>query len=419
MSKELIWNSYILLILSGVTALWGGDSFGETGIKKPFSTPIKSPHWRSVWSKKMQGAISELALSGHGDVVLVATLPDSDLGNGPKTPLLFRLGKNGHQDWQVRLKSPVQEMDLSADATLAVTSQLDRQLMAYGVNGELLWSLPASCKPMILNSLKKILCSHDDPASSGVAFDVLDWKGKKLLSYPARGDLLALKVSWDEKRTALGFAQGDVVVLDSEFQSLISKRIEGEIIDVAVSSLLPVSSTLNPFAAEKVSGKEQEVSAQVAVLYRDLEKSLKITLLDSSGKVIQTLTPSFKAQQLEMSSQGNALYYYGNTSQGQWVGSVKTPFKQEEWKRGEKTPSDYIAPLHVGSSGVWMGYEKQLTDQRESHLLSLNSQGEVRWDLSIPRSPQSYIYTHRPVSLLPGVVVATDDGKLSLLQLVE
>ena len=430
MSKELIWKSDILLVLWAVIGLWAGEGYAQVSSKKPLAVHSKGPHWQSIWSKKMQGAISELAVSPQADVVIVATLPDSDSSSG-KTPLLLRLGKNGQQHWQVRLKSPVREMDLSPDGSLLVVSHFDHQLQAYGSQGELLWNAPLSCKPIVLQSLKKILCYHDDHSDSQVAFDVLDWRGKKILSHPTRSEVVALKVAADQKQIGFVTAQGEVRVLNSEFQIIQSQQIEGEVIDVAVASSVPLPAASPPplsipqllLKTTPQTGDQalshpqaQDLSAQFAVLYRDLEKNLKVSVFNSSAQLIQTLAPSFKAQQLELSAQGSILYYYGNTSQGQWVGSSQAPFKKEDWKRGEKIPSDYIAPLHVGSDTVWMGYEKQVSNQRESRLLALNTGGDVSWDLSIPKASQAYIYTHHPVFSLPGVLVATDDGKLSLFQ---
>jgi hypothetical protein len=417
-SKELIWKSYILLNFFGFSALSAIASQGENSLKKANLSALKPPRWSQSWSKKMQGAISELSVSRSGEVVLAATIPDLDLPGGVKTPLLLRLGKNGHADWQITLKSPVKEMDLSADGSLAVTVTYDHLLQAYSPGGQVLWSAPGLCKPMILNGPKKILCAHDDEAEPKIAFDVWDWKGKKLLSYPIEGDVFALKISPDEKWIALGLSNGEVLLLNSEFQLVSKKQLDGEVMDVALASSPDLaSSSVDSSSGSALKGGSRG-GAHLAVLYRDSEKNQKITLLDAAGGVIQTIAPSFKAQQLEVSLDGQAVYYYGNTSQGQWAGGVRAPFKQETWKRGEHDSSDYSAPIHVFSHGIWMGYEKHTDQQRESHILALNSQGEVSWDIAIPKSPEAYIYTHRPVSSPSGIVVATDDGRLSFFKLM-
>ena len=393
-------------------------SQGENSVKKVHLPPPKLPRWSQSWSKKMQGAIAELSVSHSGEVVLAATIPDLDLQGAVKTPLLIRLGQNGHVDWQTQLKSPVKEMDLSADGSLAVTVTYDHLLQAYSPKGQVLWSVPALCKPIILNGPKKILCYHDDDAEPKIAFDVFDWKGKKLLSYPIEGDIFTLKISSDEKWVLLGLSHGEVALLNSEFQLVRTQQLEGEVIDVALASSAEGSKTLGDPSHGMEPRGLSGTGAHFAVLYRDTEKNQKITLFNSSGGVMGTVSPTFKAQQLEMSWDGLSIYYYGNTSQGQWAGGMKAPFKKESWRRGEHDSSDYSAPIHVFAHGIWMGYEKQAEQQRESHILALNAQGDVSWDISIPKSPEAYIYTHRPVSSPSGIVVATDDGRLSFFRLM-
>jgi hypothetical protein len=341
----------------------------------------------------MPGAISDLSISKDGKVVMVATSPDHDIATSARQYLISRVSASGKIQWGRPVKSPTKEIDVSADGTLVVFINYANQLTGMNARGKELWSVQAMCRPIILSALKKIICYHDDDGEPKVGFDLFDWSGKKISSYPIQTDILALKVAEDEKRWAIGLAEGQVIYFGEDLRPAWTKQVSGEIVDVSVSS------GENP---------------TIAVLYKTKKKTQEIILFDSKGESQGLIKPSFRSLQVEMAPQGKFVFYYGNSADGQYVGSASLETYKEIWRRGGAIASDYSYSISVSSDLVLMGYEDITPSDRRSHLLAFEYDGKMKWDLPLSTDEGAYIYTHRIAAHPSVLAVGTDDAQVSV-----
>ena len=134
------------------------------------------------------------------------------------------------------MPAQIKSQTLSDDGSLAVIATYDDQIRGYNRSGKQLWDAEAFCKPIVLSSLKKVLCFHDDDAEPELGFEVFDWQGKKLSDFPIQNDALVLKVAPDEKHFIMALTHGHVLVFDSHFKPIAKKTVSGEIVDVAITS---------------------------------------------------------------------------------------------------------------------------------------------------------------------------------------
>ncbi|MEO5968630.1 MAG: PQQ-binding-like beta-propeller repeat protein [Bdellovibrionia bacterium] len=364
-----------------------------------------------LWSKQMSGAISDLSISKNGKAIVVATSPDSDIEGSAKHYLLSSYSSTGKLNWQLKQSSPVKEVAVSQDASFVVVSNYENQLFALNADGKTLWSVEGMCRPIISNSNKKIICYHDDDNDPKVAFDLYDWKGKKISSYGITKDVLALKLSADEKHLVLAQADGGVVFFSSDFIPLWHKTVSGEIVDIAVSS------GPTPIVAVLYRNKSKPKLEHVAIL-NSLGSTQAQPRLDLKGKPksepAKLLSPSVSCNQIELSAGGTTLFYYGNSPSGQFLGSLSVLSSKELWKRGGSMPTEYNSSIHVGSTQVFMGFQENAAGERRSHVLSFNYEGEIKADIRLSLEQSAYLYSFKVAPEGDLLAVGTDDGKISV-----
>ena len=157
------------------------------------------------------------------------------------------------------------------------------------------------CKPIPLG--KRFLCYHDDDAEPDVAFDVYTAAGRKVLFYPITRDVLALKVSDDERNVAIALQGSQVLLFDPEFRSLWQRSVAGEVVDLAVSA---------------------GAHPRVAVLYNRPAATAGaespgqgIALLNEQGAVLGETSVTGRAAQVEGLSDGQGFATFGNGKGGQ------------------------------------------------------------------------------------------------------
>jgi hypothetical protein len=348
-----------------------------------------------LWSKQMNGAIYDFALAGSGNSVWIATSPDPDIPESSKHYLLTRYSSQGKLGWQLIQKSPIKEVAVSKDGQFGVVSNFENQLFALNGKGKQLWSVETMCKPMMSNINKKIICYHDDDNEPKTGFEVFDWKGNKIYSYPIAKDILALKLSADEKNLVVGLAQGEVVFFTPEFIPLWQKSVPGEIVDVAVSSGDP---------------------AFIAVLFREKSnpKLEKVAVLDRSGVLVKTISPTEVATQIEISPDGGFVFYYGNGTSGQVLGCLSVSASTEKWKHRSAAPAEYTSPLVLTATEVYEGFQEDTLIRRGLHVLRFNYEGHLLKDIALNPEQSAYLFTQRVAQDTSVVAVATDDGKITV-----
>lgn len=357
-----------------------------------------------LWTKRMKGAISGLSLSKNGKVILVASSPDPDIAGSAKSYLLTQLDSKGQVNWELKMSSPVKDQDISKDGALAVINTYGNEVKAIDPHGKILWTVEGFCRPQVLNTSQLILCYHDDDSESGVAFDVFDWSGRKVLSFPITPvlkDILVLKISSDEKSVAIALTDGEVLLLDSKFKPVWRKNVEGEVTDLSISSATSAGE-----------------GPKVAVIYQEKAKksSQLISVFDGQGHLLKNWMPSFHAIQVEFEPTGNHLFYYGNDSQGQNLSQYSLVSGKEVWRRSEKNPADYSTSILVSPQRVVMGFEEMAVAIKHSHLLAFGQDGLLQWDLRLWKDGEGYLYSHKISGDGSLLVVGTDDGRLDFYQ---
>jgi hypothetical protein len=367
---------------------------------------------RKLWARHLDGYITELSLAGHGNALLVSTLPDYDHEGGAKKNLLRYFDSNGHELWHEVMPTQVKSQALSNDGSLAVATTHENQVIAYDKKGKKLWTAQSTCMPFIIESRKEIVCYHDDDAEPLVAFDVFGWDGKLKQSFPIKNDILALKVSKDEQHVALALTKGIVLLLGPDYKTEWSGKVPGEAVD------LDVSNGPHP---------------KVAVIYSEgAGKSSKIALL-SGGKLVSESPSAGQVSQIAFSSDAGLVFTYGNGETGQYVGGLSVSPLREVWhheveNNAHYTPQMYTATIQPkGASLAVVGIEQvSAANGRQSEVVGVGHQGQPLWTLPVSQAlgaeEGAFLYTQSLTTGATGpakLAVATDDRKLGLFQLSE
>lgn len=370
--------------------------------KKPLSI-------QKLWSKGLDGYITELNLAKQGNAVLVATLPDYDHEGGSRKNLLRYYDGNGRHRWSEIMPTQVKSQALSQDGSLAVATTHENQVIAYNSKGHKLWTAPGTCMPFIIESRKEILCYHDDDAEPLVAFDIFDWNGNLKKSYPIKNDILALKVSKDEQHVAIALTKGNVVVLGPDYKMEWSGTLSGEIID------LDVSSGADP---------------RVAVVYSaGLGKPQKIAFM-KRGKVISETSPRQQVTQVALSPDASSVFAYGNEGGGQYVGFFEGQPLKEVWQHGVESNAHYTQTLFVSSIKprektpavlqAILGVEQVSGNSRQSEVVGLDSTGALMWRLPVSSSlgadEGAFLYAQSWSPSVAKLAIATDDRHFGVFQ---
>jgi hypothetical protein len=345
----------------------------------------------------------------------VTTHPDGDIPGSAKHSLLSLLSTQGRLIWEQPARFPIKDFAISARAELIVLATYDDQLIGVDSRGRRIWTATGSCKPFVIEETKRVLCYHDDDSESQVAFDVLNWEGQKVGSFPIQGDIVAFKLSEDQKMLVIGLTGGEIVAFGPDLQPLWRKKLDGEVIDLGVSNLISAVSE-NPTPLVSPLPKISSDRFKVAALVRVDRRAQKIEFFSESGQSLGDLTPSFSAEQLEISKSGDLAFYYGNNASGQWIGGAHVQDSAELWRQGEPLYSRYSGSINLSLGLVWTGVERTVEEpvRRESRVVVFDEMGKKVWDLGLPKDDTSYIFSHR-ITMVPNwFVVGTDDARLSV-----
>lgn len=253
------------------------------------------------------------------------------------------------------------------------------------------------CRAIPLDSQKKILCYHDDDARPGVAFDVFDWEGKNIFSFPVQGDVLSLKVSSDQTRILLGLTQGRVILLnvDDEFKKIWEAKLDGEIVDFAISESSP-----------------ENKSERIVVLTTG-KKGQWVHTLDHEGHLTRKVRTPAAWNQVEITPDGTRISGYGNGPGGQSLWMLTSEDLKQQWQRTDPRYADYSSTMTSFNDMTLIGFEEVSPKTRHSHLLAFNPNGEIRWNLPLITEEGAYLYTRAFSPSSSMLVVGTDDAVLS------
>lgn len=362
------------------------------------STAVPLSSWSRLWTKKLNGFISDLSFSKNGEKILVATVPNYESDQGDREYLLSLFDSKGKQLWKMRNTGPVKAQALSDDGSWAVVGTYDDRLTAISWEGlgqkgfqgpRTLWSVNATCRPTILNLSKKVICYHDDDADPRVAFDVFDGSGKKLFSYPIGQDILGLKVSQNQRYFAVGLSRGQVILFDDQIRSLWQVEVPGEVVDLDISS--------------------NEGQPHVAVLFHQNE--YRISLYDAQGKVEAQGAVPFPSRQVDLSQNSlqnspRMIWAQGLTKESRFQGlfSAQSDLKHL-WKVEEPLNVDSPLPSLVMKSSV-------LVQSDAYSFVEFDFAGAARAILPVSSEGHGNLYLMAYSPETQTVVFATDEGEV-------
>jgi len=360
----------------------------------PFERDPKQASVEAAWAKKTPGIITDLNLARDAGSFLVTTRPDFDVEGAPRDYLVSLYSGEGGKLWSNAVPYQVKSQDIARDASLSVIVTYNNELTAWDAAGKKVWMAASVCRPHVLASQRKVVCFHDDDAQPETAFDVFDWNGTKLSSFPIKNDALSMKISADEKNLTLGLTRGQIMRFTVGAEKPVwQKKVSGEIADLAVTD---------------------GMTPRVAVLHGTPRIGQKIAWLDENGKILAEVKPSVHLTQVEVAADGHSLYGYGNSPKGQYLVLFEASDTGlvEKWRRGDARFADYATPMSVTGELALIGFEDFSTGTRRSRLLAFTPEGKVRWSVPLKTDEGAYLYaqTFSPARSLLGV--GTDDSML-------
>ncbi|HCM41345.1 MAG: hypothetical protein A2X97_07510 [Bdellovibrionales bacterium GWA1_52_35] len=393
-SNSVLWISVLLL-----TSCATGSKSSQS------SHPHESKRtWTEGWSTRLDGFVSDLNISVDGSSILLATVPDSEAdAPNPQVPLITTFNQAGQKLWSKKT-APVRAQTLSDDGKLVLTANHGDQLVAMDSLGKELWSVNATCRPLILPGAQKILCYHDEDAESDIAFDIFDLKGKKLLSYPVSSDVLTLKLSRDKQNILLGLTHGEMILIGPDFKTKWKRKLNGEIVDLAVSD-----------------GKEPTA----AVLYDQAQKKTVTTqrslgFFDSSGKLSAEQPLAGKMEKLEFTSPDSVLLYGnspGTTVLAQYSKVSGKKALTENWNRVAESYASYSSNFFVSEHYAIIGFDDIESAERHSHARIFDFNGQLLWDIPLLTRDGSYLYVHDFSESARLLAIGMDDGSVKTFRL--
>lgn len=377
----------------------------------------------------MKGAIANVTVDANAKAIQVITYPDPDIPGSGAQNLLSRLDQSGKLKWQLPQTAVPKEQDLAWDGSVAIVSTYENELFLLNSARKKLWSVEGNCKPAFVPFSKRVYCFHDDnvrstkegqgtsAAVSGAnsVADVFDPAGKKTDVFTASSDLVANKISIDGKSVLLGFADGTFQFKMGESGTLQSKKVDGRIVDVAVST-----------------GDHPKV----AVLYwegnggsdgglKDPLKKQNIKVFEgystnAGGSLTERIFPvpsDIRAVQLEISPAGEGVFYYGISPQGQSVGGVLLSNPKSAWQLTEHRPSDYLSSIVMTRGTVIQGLNSMSPQGRVPKVRGIDFKGQQLWELTLHGDPGAYLYSLDLSLDESALLVGLDDGHLSFVSL--
>jgi len=377
----------------------GGCSSAPEGASLPFERSDQKMEFDSLWEEEFPGPITDLALAKKSGDLVVATIPDPDLGG---KHLLTLLSKSGKKLFQIQSPFPVKSLDISDDGVRVFVNNYDGKLVALDASGKRLWEAEGGCKTTVINTPNAIICFHDDDTKPSFAFDLYDFDGKRLSRFTTRIDVLTMKVSSDEKWVALAFSGGKVIVLNDQFKVEKEHRITGEVLDLGISN-----------------GEEP----RLALISIDNKKGESLSVFEARKGRLSSLPLSYHVEQVEIFPSGKLIAVYGNSPRGQYLAVHSAQDATLQWQKLESRYADYSLAIRLGDDRILAGFEqmgsgpKNGVKSRLSRLVVLDLDGKLKTDLPLKTAEGAYLYSFAYSQNRSLVGVGTDDKRLQLFEL--
>ncbi len=399
-AKNLTRILPVLSIFATVSAIGcGGCSSSPEKNDLPFERSAQEMAFDRVWEESFPGPITDLALARKSGDLVVASIPDMEAGG---KHLLTLMDPKGKRVFQVPSPFPVKSLDILEDGSRVIVNNYDGKLLAYNRSGDVIWESEGSCRPMVLNLSKRIVCYHDDDTKPSFAFDAYDFDGKRFARFPIKSDVLALKISSDERWVGIALSGGRVLVLNSDLKVEKEHRVAGEILDLSVS------------------GGDAPTLAVISI---DLRKGQALAIFEALKKLITSTPLTYHVEQVEALPTGKLIAVYGNSPRGQYIAVHSAYDGTLQWQKLEARYADYSLAIRVGVDRIVAGFEQVASGEasgaksRRSKLVVLDLDGRLRADLPLKTAEGAYLYSfaYSPDRSLLGI--GTDDKRLQLLEL--
>lgn len=382
----------------------GGCSSTSDKSDLPFERSAQKMGFNSLWQEELPGPITDIALAKKSGDLVVASIPDVDAGG---KHLLTLLSRDGKKVFQFPSPFPVKSLDIADDGSRVVVNNYDGKLVSYDRAGTPVWTVEGGCRPWILNTTKKIICYHDDDTKPSYAYDAYDFDGKRIGRFPIKSDILALKISEDERWFAIALAGGRVHVFGNpttgDFRAEKEWKVPGEILDLAISN------------------GEDPTLAAISI---DLKKGQTLSIFEARKKEVASMRLSYHVEQVETFPTGKLVAVYGNSPRGQYIAVHSGYDGTLQWQKLDPRYADYSLAIRVGEDRILAGFEQvgavastAATKTRSSKLVALDLDGMLRADLPLKTAEGAYLYSfaYSPERSLLGV--GTDDKRVQLFEL--
>ncbi len=386
MRKPIVRGAGILIALAALTGC------SSAPVRPVEAEPVGASR---SWALKFKGLITDLSVArGVGDL-LVTVVPDPDRDGATENRTIL-LSVDGKPLWSRPNSARIKSQAVTPDASRVALADYEEKVSILDSQGKDLWQIAANCRPILLPSRRSVVCYHDDSVAPGLAFEVYDWEGRKTGERKASKDVLSMKASRDERWLVLSSVGGEVTLLGDRFEAAWSRKVPGEIIDLAVSGV----------------GQ----GARVAVLSSSAAEGRVLQLWSQEGVALAKarIEPGLPAQAIEFSPDGLRLLVHGGITTGQQLlayGAGLEPL----WKRAETGAGDPLSTFAVGSQSVALGRDEAGLAGRRAilHGYSLES-GSPRWSFEAQTEEGAYLTAILPFQGSEWLALASDDGQLSL-----
>ncbi len=392
-----------------------GCAGGSISVLIPDQKPIPPASFqlpkgvKKQWSKRLPGSLTDLSVSAQSGHLLIATAPDRDSKIQTNQPLLMKYDSKGNLQWQHELSARVRSFAISRSGDFAVVTDYENKITAYNSHGKKLWAEDDFCQPILLEKSHRILCYHDDDSDPDTVFSIYDWKGKKLYTQKTKEDVLSLRVSRDENFIAYSCVNGQAILMDVEGKTLWQAKVQGEIVHLVVSN-----------------GAEPKVVVLYDASLKQVAAQQDIAVFDYKGRLkAQGKTPTH-VEKLEVSPKGDAVFIYGNSLKGQFLGHYplgdsfpKTGVitLKPTWSREDPKFADYSSNLFIVKNMVIFGHDFSTAISRSSQLVAYDFNGKLKWNIPLTGDEGSYLQLYGFTEDVKTITAGMDDSTLNVYSL--
>jgi hypothetical protein len=383
---------FVFILASGF--LWGSCSSSRTNKKADiFGESPQSLNVKVVAEKKFPGNLGDVAIARKVGWTLVSSIPDVETGG---KHLLSLVDEDGDFQFQIPQTSAIRNLDIAEDASWSITQHYEEGLKAWNSKGEVIWTNESNCRPQIIQSRNQILCVHDDDTRPTIAFEIFSSDGKSVFTFPVKQDVLAIKVSEDERWIAMSLVGGKIILFNAQYKVKKEYKVPGEVLDLAISS-----------------GEDPKLG----VLSMTLGDGQTVSLFGLNGVSAGAAKLEQHVEQIEMIAGGGRAFVYGNSARGQYLAALSTSDSRILWQRREPRFADYSLKIVVAGDTVVLGVEDETDSGRRSRVLILDESGNQRAQIPIETVEGAYLYHFHFSAAKSLIAVGSDDKMFRLISL--